>query len=442
MAILFISPLFSCKKFLDERSDKSLTIPRSVKELQGLLDRQTMNGGSPFSGEFASDNAYLSYSDWASAIAIVQHSYIWDANTDLTSQWLSCYNKIFICNVVLDALDDLIDPSATEEDYNRTKGHALLLRAFNFYELSQLFSPPYSSASATLEYGIPLRLKPDIEEKTVRSTVQETYDRIISDLKEAAYLLSTSLTYKTRGSKQAAFALLARTYLVMGDYNNAGQYAESCLAIYDELLNYQTDVPYTANTPFPQPFNREVLFHSAISTNTLVLNLKIDSALYDSYEANDIRKAAFFRPNTDGTYRFKTNYAGGSIASSFSGIATDEVYLIRAECYAREGNISKAMEYLNSLLRTRWASGTFIDYTPSTLADALRLVLQERRKELVFRIGLRWSDLRRLNLDANHATIIKRILGDKTYDLQPQDARYTFRIPDVVIQMSGIQQNP
>jgi len=43
---------------------------------------------------------------------------------------------------------------------------------------------------------------------------------------------------KTRPSKQATLALLARIYLQMKEYALAKQYADECLAISDELMDY------------------------------------------------------------------------------------------------------------------------------------------------------------------------------------------------------------
>jgi len=50
--------------------------------------------------------------------------------------------------------------------------------------------------------------------------------------------------------------------------------------------------------------------------------------------------------------------------------------------------------------------------------------------------------LRRLNLDIQRAITLKRNLNGVLYTLPPNDARYVLPVPDLVIQLSGIQQNP
>jgi len=111
--------------------------------------------------------------------------------------------------------------------------------------------------------------------------------------------------------------------------------------------------------------------------------------------------------------------------------------LIRAECYARSGNISGAMTDLNTLLRKRW-DNTYVDLSATDADDALNKVIIERRKELLMR-GQRWTDLRRLNKESTFATI--QIRSDQNVTLLPNDSRYVLLIPSEVIQNSNIAQN-
>jgi len=102
---------------------------------------------------------------------------------------------------------------------------------------------------------------------------------------------------------------------------------------------------------------------------------------------DDLRTSVFFFPY-NGYYGFKGNYAR-ALYLSFSGIATDEMYLIRAECYA----IREAMDDLNTLLLKRYRTGTYVPLSINNKEDALARILLERRKELLMR-GLRWIDIK------------------------------------------------
>src|SRR5690606_9828267 len=155
-------------------------------------------------------------------------------------------------------------------------------------------------------------------------------------------------------------------------------------------------------------------------------NTLVDSLLYLSYDENDLRKQLFFTMvpahNKPG---YKGSFSG--TARKFGGIATDELYLIKAECEVRKGDYKKGMEVLNDLLIRRWKNDTYEPFEARDMREALAIVLEERRKELVFR-SLRWQDLRRLNKEGAEITL-QRHIGGTTYVLPPNSPLYVLPIP-------------
>ncbi|MBO9635898.1 MAG: RagB/SusD family nutrient uptake outer membrane protein, partial [Chitinophagaceae bacterium] len=121
------------------------------------------------------------------------------------------------------------------------------------------------------------------------------------------------------------------------------------------------------------------------------------------------------------------------------------MYLTRAECYARKGELVLATKDINDLLRTRWKKigtvTTYVDQSFASADEALNVIIKERRKELIFR-GIRWSDLRRLNKEDRFKQTLQRSIGGQTYTLEPNSYKYALPIPDYVIQQSSIPQNP
>jgi hypothetical protein len=165
----------------------------------------------------------------------------------------------------------------------------------------------------------------------------------------------------------------------------------------------------------------------------------VDSALYRSYAPGDLRRSIFYLINGEGQPNMKGGYAG--IIYPFSGLATDELYLARAECAARAGQTSQALDDLNTLLLHRCQPGTFVPLTAATPAAALDTILAERRKELAFR-GLRWTDLRRLNKEGRNITITRKLNG-VLYQLAPNSPLYTLPIPPDIIGFNpNMKQNP
>jgi hypothetical protein len=246
-----------------------------------------------------------------------------------------------------------------------------------------------------------------------------------------------STAYRNRPNKPAAFAQLARVYLSMRLYDKAGAYADSSLRLYDTLINYNTRDP---QRPFDR-YNTETMYQSKfVETNVLKTGPVgiVDSTLYNSYATNDLRRLLFFTVNQlTGKPGFKSSYNG--TITGFTGLATDEMYLVRAECRARTGNVSGAMKDLDSLLQNRFKTGTYIPSTITTADAALKIILEERRKEMPCR-GVRWTDIRRLNLEYPAITPV-RLLNSDNYTLQANSRWYVLPIPPDALQLGHYEQN-
>src|SRR5690606_34836403 len=135
---------------------------------------------------------------------------------------------------------------SNSEQYNNIKGQALFFRAKNVLAANVIWCPAYDEATASTELGLPLRRSTDFNETSVRSSVKDTYEQIISDLKQAISLLPNIPISYVRPSKPAAYACLSRTYLSMRKYSEAGLYADSCLQLFNELIDYNSLVGNSA----------------------------------------------------------------------------------------------------------------------------------------------------------------------------------------------------
>lgn len=444
LCLLILPCLNACKKnWLEAKPDKNLVVPESLSDLQGLLDNTNniFNKNQPGLGEIGSDDYYIGYDNWQLLYSNTEkNAYTWAKEIydgESVADWMSPYQRIFYANYVLENIDNVPVDSAGRDALDNVKGTALFCRGFDFYSLADLFARPYDPATSDTDLGIPIRLQPDINIQSVRATVKVTFEQIITDLKASVGLLPVTPAFKTRPSKPAACAMLARTYLCMDNYDSAFRYADACLHYAGSLMDYNS-LNTAATYPFAR-FNPEVIYHTVFGYPG-ILNKAIsivDSGLYKSYDTNDLRRYLFI-DTTNGVPCFKGGYDGYTY---FAGIATDEIYLIRAECYARRNDVQAAMNDLNMLLQTRYRQGSFRPLTALNGKDALQKILQERRKELLFR-GLRWSDLRRLNKDPAFAVTLTRNLNGETYTLPPNDNRYVYPIPDNEIRLGGIEQNP
>jgi tetratricopeptide (TPR) repeat protein len=439
----------SCSKYVDIKKSSQQSFLETAQDCQLLMDNYDLfNTGYPADGELSADDFYLDDAGYNRDVVTIEARtlYTWQPNAIRISAdvWTKQYNKVYHTNLVLETLATL---PATDAAVPNLKGTALFLRAYAMWHLAQLYIKPYNAENLG-QPGLPVHLKSDINDVPGRGTVEETYNQILADLEAAVELLNSTASVSSRPDKAAAYAMLARVYLSMGNYAAAQTNADSALQLKNELLDYNEANPGTL-TPFVR-FNKEVLFHSvkaredALDPGYGEGNMAvIDSVLYQTYDDNDLRKAIFFKENLDaadyetplGTYRFSGNYEPSVSSAQFNGLSVDELYLIRAEGYARGNEVAKAMADINTLLKSRYVTGTFTDLTAANAEEALEIVLRERRKELVMR-GLRWTDLRRLQ---DHE--LKRVIDGTTYTLPVGDSRYTLLIPQEVITNSKLAQN-
>ncbi|MDR2285581.1 MAG: RagB/SusD family nutrient uptake outer membrane protein [Sphingobacterium sp.] len=444
-AWLLIGLATSCnQEWLDVKPVQSMVIPKTIADYEAVLDNvNMMNSNYIGIGEVASADFYIADDFYSRLIDDERIAYLWKLDpsysSNMAGDWTYAYQRILRTNIVLGGLLNLKQEVNTSR-LKELKGSALFFRAFNYFQLAQVFAGPYAASVTDKELGLPLRLTANVNENVGRSTLKGLYVQILDDLMQAKDLLPMHVISKTRSSKSAAYALLSRIYLSMSDYDNALVYADSCLLEHNSLMDYNDDGDINPQLTNPiKQMNRETLFlarignYSAFSPATLI----VDEYLYKLYGLHDLRKKVFFRE--DGTLvRYKGSYDGTRLL--FCGLSTSEILLNRAECYARKGLVDSALEDLNALLKMRIDKNHFL---PISIADKdilLKEILLERRKELCFR-GLRWSDLRRLNQDPKTETVLTRELAGTHYELLPGSARYTFAIPNQEVLLTGIEQN-
>jgi len=449
--VLVISfTVVSCKKYLDKPQNENFAVPTTLAHLQSLLDyKESMNEYStPSMLEASADDYFLLSADY-NAIA-TSHSriapYTWDADRfDRDNDWKKCYYPVYVANLCIEQGDKIERTFSNAAEWDNVRGSAYFFRAYYFLELLWNYAKAYDASTASTDPGIAVRLISDINEPTSRASVSDSYKQVIADAKVAAEMLPDRSIHPLRPSRAAAYGLLARVYLSMRDYDSAFNYSNKSLQIYHELMNYNSDPDIVAGfgstTPPFRKYNKETVFFTGIntfSTSYLPTNgARIDSTLYASYNTNDLRKLAFF--NLIGNYyAFKGSYVSDP-SGQFSGIATDELFLIRAECKARLGDKDGALIDLNQLLINRYKSGFFTPVTAANAQQALAIILTERRKELLMR-GLRWNDLKRFNKEGANITIT-RIVNGQTFTLPPNDPRYAQLIPQEIIELTGMPQN-
>lgn len=429
--------------YLDVKPDKGIVTPSTLEDLEALMNNTTrMNKQYPGVSELLSDDCYLT-DDSYDLISTRTNglAYIWEKEVYEESDvndWSVAYANIFIANLVLEGLKKIDKTPLNSAYYERLMGQALFLRGFSLYSLMPLFTKHYDVNTADKELGVVIKLTTDINEPIKRASVQQCYEQIIKDLLESLDLLPQRYSYKTLPDKCASIALLARVYLSMEDYEKALIYADQALGMTEGLQDF-SELNASASIPFPR-FGKEIIFHATLygALNSFTL---INNELYELYESNDLRKQYYFKStNSPNLIDYRGGYSGAR--EMFNGLAVNELWLIKAECYSRKGENRKALDLINELLHKRWNKNvSFVPIPYSDSLDVLGIVLNERRKELFFR-GLRWSDLRRLSFDKDRKVDLSRTIKGRTYNLTAENIKsYVLKIPSQTILNNNLPQN-
>lgn len=449
--LVFVVACSKQNEWLDAKKQKEMVIPETTKDFQAILDQfPFIHKALPIFGLVGTDDFILNDIDYDRCAEDIRNGYIWNKNVwsaDNAPNWTQGFQVIMYANVVLDGLAVSTTIPSNSTQAADIRGQAYFYRALFYHELAQLFCNAYSS-NADHDLGLPLRLTSDVNIIEQRSSLSKTYEQILSDALKASQLLPEKSINNRRPSKVAAFAILAKTYLVMGDYKNALKYAEEALKLKNTLLDFNSGYATLAKTyRFPtNPFDHPEIIFFATGVGYLSVmpataaEATINEELYNSYESMDVRKELFYSINTAQQIKYRGSYTGTN--ANFAGLATNEIYLISAECFARDGKNEMALQRINSLLQNRYKTDQYIPVTINDNETLIRFILQERRKELIGVGILRWADLKRLNRETRFQKTITRQIKGKNYLLEPNSPLYALPIPNNEVQFSGLTQNP
>lgn len=177
-------------------------------------------------------------------------NYMWDENADRIalkqtdeSTYYVSYAGISTFNLIIE--NALTTTEATEGEKRVVWAEAKVLRAMNYYNLVNFYADTYVAATASTKLAVPLITSAAINAPSIQVSIQEMYDFILTDVKDALpYLPKVSQT-ALHPNLGAGYAFYARVYLQMNNYTEALKYADLALAennkLYDWVGYYNTN---------------------------------------------------------------------------------------------------------------------------------------------------------------------------------------------------------
>ncbi len=367
-----------------------------------------------------------------------------------SSFYNQAYSYINRWNTIISLVDD---SKGTIETKQLAKAEAKIYRAYDHFLLINTYAKAYDPQTATTDGGICIMDKFDLEAQPSKSTVAQVYEFIQKDIEDALPYLQEKPLDVYHPSLAFAYAFKAKVHLFKREIASAKEAAEKSLSYNNQIFDL---VAYNAQggpnvVAVPAANNPEVLsymYMTGYNEMNFAQSYIISPELRTLFGTNDARFNLFF--NTTSTTNLDQGSNTAYWATTYTkffyptvGMKTTEVYLMLAECYAREDKLTEAVGVLNQLRAKRILSGTVNLAVPTTRKETMTLVINERRKELLLGFN-RFFDLKRLNNESDYAKTITRVfpivnktVPQQTYTLQPNSRLYIIPFP-----LSALTKNP
>ena len=393
--------LNGCSSFLEVDPQASISGEEVIKDQTSA--NAALNGAYVALRDYYSVNfqsvAYLSGDnvEWTGSQSQVQefiNHRVNPENATIGSTWNGIYKAINRANNIIKAVSDLSEEVIDPQLRNSVLGQAYAIRALSFFDLARIWG------------GVPLITEPTskVGENAgiARSTVDQTYAQVLSDLDKAEELLAE--TDRTAFTRKTIWSLKARYYLYQQDWEQAIDYASKLIG----------DTQYELVRPYYSFFSENVT-----STNESVFELAYNSnelnphggqwlpqtnggtrqwapsaeliALLNNSDTGGARSRLIAKDNQNRWYG--TLYYRSPATDPTYVVRIAELYLIRAEARAQLGDNTRALEDLNKIRERAQLTAKGLSGNKD---EILLWIEQERRLEFAFEAH-RWFDLVRTN---------------------------------------------
>lgn len=306
--------------------------------------------------------------------------------------WSLLYKTIDNCNTVI-----ALVPTESENTkaFQYAQGHALAVRAFCYQFLVQHYQFTYLKDKSAL--CVPLYTEPTTPttKPKAKVSVEAIYTQILEDLtlakeKLAGYKNKTDQE-KYKPTVNVVEGLLARTYLVMGEWDKAASSAKAAKLGFDlmEPAAYQgfNDItnkewiwghPQSATQSNASGYGFSYL---DVTRQSGYCSMLADPHFRDLFAKGDVRRE-LFQWMREGNLGYRKFITRADETADIVLMRAAEMALIEAEGMARSANftIDDAVKPLNAL-RTKRRVAEY-DLTGKTKEDLIEEILLERRREL------------------------------------------------------------
>ena len=382
--------LTSCDDWLDKLPDNRMEL-QTPSDVSSLLVSAYPSSHPAYLLEMYSDNTDDCVNpSWSEASRFQAQAYNWEDITetgeDESPQEL--WNRHYLAIASANAAIDLIEGKGSPAEYTEQLGEALLCRAYAMFQLSTVFCKAYNPATASTDLGLPYPTHPEKVVGTVytRGTMEDLYGQIDKDLQRGLPLVSSNYSKpKFHFNTEAAKAFAARFYLYKGDFAKAITYATEVLGAdptakardWDaySALNMNDQIRPEAWVSADEKCNfllQTVYSEWGAISGPYLYGDKYAHSYRITYDEDIASKGPFGAANTTFKQRVWSNtalaklfhrkvpyefeytdlQAGiGFAHAEYAVFTTEQLLLERAEAYALSGELQKAVDDYNTIMK-------------------------------------------------------------------------------------------
>lgn len=382
--------LTSCDDWLDKLPDNRMEL-QTPSDVSSLLVSAYPSAHPAYLLEMYSDNTDECVNpSWSEASRFQAQAYNWEDITetgeDESPQEL--WNRHYLAIASANAAIDLIEGKGSPAEYNEQLGEALLCRAYAMFQLSTVFCKAYNPATASTDLGLPYPTHPEKVVGTVytRGTMEDLYGQIDNDLQRGLPLVSSNYSKpKFHFNTEAAKAFAARFYLYKGDFAKAITYATEVLGAdptakardwdayaalnmnqqirpeawvsADEKCNFLLQTVYSEWGAISGPYRLgDKYAHSyRITYDEDIASKGPFGAANSTFKQrvwSNTALAKLFHRKVPYEFEYTDLQAGiGYAHAEYAVFTTEQLLLERAEAYALSGELQKAVDDYNTIMK-------------------------------------------------------------------------------------------
>ena len=382
--------LTSCDDWLDKLPDNRMEL-QTPSDVSNLLVSAYPSAHPAYLLEMYSDNTDDCVNpSWSEASRFQAQAYKWEDITetgeDESPQEL--WNRHYLAIASANAAIDLIEGKGSPAEYNEQLGEALLCRAYAMFQLSTVFCKAYNPATASTDLGLPYPTHPEKVVGTVytRGTMEDLYGQIDKDLQRGLPLVSSNYSKpKFHFNTDAAKAFAARFYLYKGDFAKAITYATEVLGAdptakardWDAYaaLNMNQQIRPEAWVSADEKCNfllQTVYSEWGAISGPYIYGDKYAHSYRITYDEDIASKGPFGAANSTFKQRVWSNTALANLFhrkvpyefeytdlqagigyphAEYAVFTTEQLLLERAEAYALSGELQKAVDDYNTIMK-------------------------------------------------------------------------------------------